>query len=113
LTDHDRVLASFYYGNLTYPSTDPPKIGFLSTVPSDADQELKNASNAASAAGNMFPGEFRPSLHSRHLFLVLVSFLYIQALSLLTYDPSVIGTCTIRNVHRGDYVDEWCTPGII
>jgi hypothetical protein len=73
--NHDRVLASFYYGNLTYPSTDPPKIGFLSTVPPDADQKLKDASNAASAAGNVFPGEFRPSLHSRHLFLVLVSFL--------------------------------------
>ncbi|KAF7369314.1 Peptidase A1 domain-containing protein [Mycena venus] len=29
------VLASFYYGNITYPSVDPPRIGFLSTVPAD------------------------------------------------------------------------------
>jgi phytepsin len=29
------VLASFYYGNITYPSADPPRIGLLSTVPAD------------------------------------------------------------------------------
>ena len=31
------VLSTFYYGNLTYPSRGPPKLGFLSTVPPDAD----------------------------------------------------------------------------
>ena len=30
------LLAAFYYGNITYPSHDPPKMGFLLTVPQDA-----------------------------------------------------------------------------
>ncbi|KAK7051989.1 peptidase A1 domain-containing protein [Favolaschia claudopus] len=29
------VVAAFHYGNITYPSVDPPKIGFVSTVPQD------------------------------------------------------------------------------
>lgn len=37
------VLASFYYGNITHPSADPPRIGFLSTVPGDAAARLRAA----------------------------------------------------------------------
>jgi phytepsin len=54
-----RVLASFYYGNLTYPSRDPARVGFLSTVPADADQEMKNAVMSASVNGGNFPGTCR------------------------------------------------------
>ncbi|KAF5377947.1 hypothetical protein D9615_006755 [Tricholomella constricta] len=36
-------LVAFYYGNLTHPSVDPPRIGFLSTVPSNADDLLRQA----------------------------------------------------------------------
>ncbi|KAL4246838.1 peptidase A1 family protein [Abortiporus biennis] len=36
-------IVAFYYGNLTHPSVDPPRIGFLSTVPSNADDQLKSA----------------------------------------------------------------------
>ncbi|KAJ7585746.1 aspartic peptidase domain-containing protein [Mycena floridula] len=32
----------FYYGNLTHPSVDPPRIGFVSNVPSDAGSRLAN-----------------------------------------------------------------------
>ncbi|KAJ7182951.1 aspartic peptidase domain-containing protein [Mycena crocata] len=37
------VLASFYFGNITYPSVDPPRIGLLSTVPSNAGALLQSA----------------------------------------------------------------------
>lgn len=53
-----RVMASFYYGNLTYPSHDPPRIGFLSTVPTDAGDKLKSAVAKASAAGGNFLSEY-------------------------------------------------------
>lgn len=34
------VLASFHYGNLTHPSSNPPRIGLRSTVPSDAGARM-------------------------------------------------------------------------
>jgi len=46
------VLASFYYGNLTNPSVDPPRIGLVSTMPSDAKDLLLAA---IKAAGTNFP----------------------------------------------------------
>ncbi|KAG6878986.1 hypothetical protein C0992_006080, partial [Termitomyces sp. T32_za158] len=49
------VIASFYYGNLTYPSVDPPRMGFLSTVPPDAGDKLKADVVAAKANGDNFP----------------------------------------------------------
>ncbi|KAI5120536.1 hypothetical protein M0805_004544 [Coniferiporia weirii] len=48
------VLSSFYYGNITYPSVDPPRIGFLSTVPDDAPLRLSTAVDAAED-GSGFP----------------------------------------------------------
>ncbi|KAL5522860.1 hypothetical protein ACEPAG_8878 [Sanghuangporus baumii] len=45
------VLASFYYGNLTHPSSDPPRIGFLSTVPDDAALQLDAAVQSAEDVG--------------------------------------------------------------
>jgi hypothetical protein len=50
------VLSSYHYGNLTYPSQDPPRMGFLSTVPADADEQLKAAVQAAAQDGGNFPG---------------------------------------------------------
>jgi hypothetical protein len=50
------TLTTFYYGNLTYPSQDPPKMGFLSTVPSDASSKMQSAVSAAANANNNFPG---------------------------------------------------------
>ncbi|KAF8320258.1 acid protease [Clavulina sp. PMI_390] len=47
------VLASFHYGNLTNPSVDPPRIGFVSTMPSDAQDLL---AQAIKAANPNFPG---------------------------------------------------------
>jgi hypothetical protein len=52
------VLSSYYYGNLSYPSQDPPRMGFLSTVPTDADDKLKAAVTAATKNGNGFPGKY-------------------------------------------------------
>ncbi|PPR00690.1 hypothetical protein CVT24_000978 [Panaeolus cyanescens] len=49
------VISAYYFGNLTYPSQDPPKMGFLSTVPPDADQKMKDAVEAARKADHNFP----------------------------------------------------------
>ncbi|EDR10123.1 uncharacterized protein LACBIDRAFT_318129 [Laccaria bicolor S238N-H82] len=62
------VLAAFYYGNITHPSHDPPKMGFLSTVPQDAASQLVSAV-AAVKTGDNFPyisevapsGTFKPA----------------------------------------------------
>lgn len=43
-------LVVFYYGNLTHPSVDPPRMGFLSRVPDNAAQLL--AQSIADAQGN-------------------------------------------------------------
>ena len=47
------VLAAFYYGNITHPSRDPPKMGFLSTVPQDAESQLVSAVAAVKKGDNL------------------------------------------------------------
>jgi len=48
-----RNLVAFYYGNLTNPSVDPPRIGLLSTVPTNANADLQEAvANAVADGGN-------------------------------------------------------------
>ncbi len=47
-------LVVFYYGNLTHPSVDPPRIGFLSLVPDNADELLDNAVDDARKDGGNF-----------------------------------------------------------
>jgi len=53
------VLATFYYGNITYPSVDPPCIGLMSTVPADAGTQLKSV--IASAIKDNGANEFTTS----------------------------------------------------
>ncbi|KAI0634489.1 acid protease [Trametes polyzona] len=43
-------LVVFYYGNLTHPSVDPPRIGFVSLVPPNADELLRDAVGRAASA---------------------------------------------------------------
>jgi hypothetical protein len=47
-------LVAFYYGNLTNPSVDPPRIGFLSMVPNNASAILQNDIAHAEANGGNF-----------------------------------------------------------
>ncbi|KAF8347580.1 aspartic peptidase domain-containing protein [Amanita rubescens] len=49
------VLSAYYYGNLSYPSYDPARMGFLSTVPSDAGEQLQAEANSAVQNGGSFP----------------------------------------------------------
>ncbi|KAH9936202.1 aspartic peptidase domain-containing protein [Fomitopsis serialis] len=49
-------LVAFYYGNLTNPSVDPPRIGFLSMVPSNASALLTQAVTEALKDGGKFEG---------------------------------------------------------
>ena len=44
----------FYYGNLTHPSVDPPRIGFMSLVPDNDDALLKEAVEDAQDNGGNF-----------------------------------------------------------
>ncbi|KDQ50519.1 hypothetical protein JAAARDRAFT_41981 [Jaapia argillacea MUCL 33604] len=47
-------IVAFYYGNLTNPSVDPPRIGFYSTVPSNANDLLQAAVASAQSNGGNF-----------------------------------------------------------
>jgi hypothetical protein len=47
-------LVIFHYGNLTNPSVDPPRIGFLSRVPANAATLLQQAVNDAEQNGDNF-----------------------------------------------------------
>ncbi|KAF8500835.1 aspartic peptidase domain-containing protein [Russula emetica] len=47
-------LVAFYYGNLTHPSVDPPRIGFLSMVPDNASSIVQSVVSQAQANGGMF-----------------------------------------------------------
>jgi len=55
------TLATYYYGNLSHPSQDPPKLGFLSTVPSDASSRMQSAASEAAKANNNFPAVSEPA----------------------------------------------------
>lgn len=47
-------LVAFYYGNLTHPSVDPPRIGFLSMVPDNASSIVQSVVSKAQANGGTF-----------------------------------------------------------
>ncbi|KAH9994610.1 hypothetical protein BJV77DRAFT_289734 [Russula vinacea] len=58
------VFVAFYYGNLTHPSQDQPRVGLLSTVPPDAAQRLQAAvhlSNATLGSNLLSTSEAVPS----------------------------------------------------
>ncbi|KAF9451825.1 acid protease [Macrolepiota fuliginosa MF-IS2] len=50
-------LIAFHYGNLTHPSVDPPRIGFLSLVPPNVGDLYQQAVNNALSDGGNFEGE--------------------------------------------------------
>jgi len=52
-------LVAFYYGNLTYPSADPPRIGFLSMVPNNANSIVQSDVAKALANGGNFASTFQ------------------------------------------------------
>ena len=47
-------LVAFYYGNLTHPSVDPPRIGFLSIVPNNSTGIVQSVVSHAQANGGIF-----------------------------------------------------------
>ncbi|KAI8973093.1 acid protease [Trametes punicea] len=55
------TMVAFYYGNMTHPSQDPARIGFLSMVPSDAGHALEQAVDAAIANGGVFLSTSEPA----------------------------------------------------
>lgn len=59
-------LVVFYFGNLTHPSVDPPRIGFLNTVPQNADALLQQAVENAQANQGRFLGKHSPQRPQRY-----------------------------------------------
>ncbi|KIJ55014.1 hypothetical protein M422DRAFT_42187 [Sphaerobolus stellatus SS14] len=53
-------LVAFYFGNLTHPSADPPRIGFLSTVPSNAAKLYSSDISAAQSSGGIIASTQAP-----------------------------------------------------
>ena len=51
------TMVAFYYGNLTNPSQDPPRIGFLSTVPANATAIYESDVSDAQEDGGVFTSE--------------------------------------------------------
>lgn len=51
-------LVAFYYGNLTHPSVDPPRIGFLSMVPKNASTLLEEAVSEALEDNDLFSSTY-------------------------------------------------------
>lgn len=47
-------MIAFRYGDLMQPSVDPPRIGFLSTVPGNAEEAYASDIASASQAGQFF-----------------------------------------------------------
>ena len=47
-------LVAFHFGNNTHPSVDPPMMGFMSLVPDNADDLLRQAVQGAEANGGVF-----------------------------------------------------------
>lgn len=54
-------LVVFYYGNLTHPSADPPRIGFMSHVPQNASALLQQAVQEAQQDDGVFESEWLAS----------------------------------------------------
>lgn len=50
------ALAAFYYGNITHPDVDRPRIGLLSTLPQNASALLSQAVDAAGTSDGNLPG---------------------------------------------------------
>ncbi|KAH9923808.1 aspartic peptidase domain-containing protein [Fomitopsis serialis] len=55
------ALVAYHYGNITNPSQDPPKVGLLSTVPSDVANQLQQAIQDVLASGGQFPTVAEPA----------------------------------------------------
>ncbi|KAI1794363.1 acid protease [Ganoderma leucocontextum] len=73
------TLVAFYYGNLTHPSADPPRIGFLSLVPDDAEELLQEAVQEAEADDGEFDSTTEAAPTSTSV---------IEASSPRTWDPA-------------------------
>jgi len=51
-------LVAFHYGNLSHPSVDPPRMGFMSLVPNNADALLNQAVDDAEANSGRFDSTY-------------------------------------------------------
>ncbi len=60
-------MVAFYYGNMTHPSQDPARVGFMSMVPSNAGYALEKAVDAAIANGGVFLCAFRHHYFEYHI----------------------------------------------
>ncbi|KAI0637478.1 acid protease [Trametes polyzona] len=64
------TMVAFYYGNMTHPSQDPARVGFMSMVPSDAGHALEQAVDSAIANGGVFLSTSEPAPYATAARLV-------------------------------------------
>ncbi|KAI0354103.1 acid protease [Trametes cingulata] len=64
------TMVAFYYGNMTRPSQDPARVGFMSMVPSDAGYALEQAVDEAIANGGVFLSTSEPAPYATAARLV-------------------------------------------
>jgi len=64
-------IVTFYFGNITNPSQDPPRMGFMSTVPADAVTLYANAVSAAGSVGG-FPSRVESPPASNSTFATTI-----------------------------------------
>ncbi|KAI0313848.1 acid protease [Amylostereum chailletii] len=88
-------LVVFYYGNMTHPSVDPPRIGFLSMVPTNADAELSDAVNQAVANGGNFEST------SQAAPTAYASTVAVAPTSLVTHVPIATGSTSDSSAVSG------------
>ncbi len=103
------VIVTFYYGNLTHPSQDQPRVGLLSTVPPDAAQRLQAAVRFPNATlGDNLPCTLLP------VRLSPISLIFSQRLprqrlpALLHLQEQILHVLlTLTRLHRFRIIPTW------
>ncbi|KAF8199885.1 aspartic peptidase domain-containing protein [Mycena galopus ATCC 62051] len=90
-------LVAFHYGNLTHPSQDPPRIGFMSQVPSNASALLTQAVQEALADGGEFETTvyLAPTVSAKAEVTVVASAASLEA-AILTATHASVTTLTAQ-----------------
>jgi len=81
-------LVVFYYGNLTHPSVDPPRVGFLSQVPQNATALLQQAVAEAQSDGGVFESTVNPAPTASTVVTVSAPSTSVAAASSTSSSPS-------------------------
>ncbi|KAJ3572338.1 hypothetical protein NP233_g3142 [Leucocoprinus birnbaumii] len=98
------VMSAFYYGDLQYPSRDPPRVGLMSTVPQDASERLQIAIKSANSGDGSFPysSEPAPATHTSSTQNAKIPEPTESAISTPTLGEGQISWATKNSMHNWD-----------